>query len=222
VLVRRASTDAFKEADFQVPVIASRGVQAHTTLGNAGEKEGPYDWVPPLLVDSSHFDPADDSRTNAGGSWGFASEQKRRAHRAHTGLDQTLLSPVEQRSCGRSDYNQYHAKLRTQVGGYAFARCHVGHGDHTALRAMELAGVLRPSSRRSRTTRHRRSSNPSCTTRRIRQPVDPCRLLAAQQGLGRTLLCRCTTTTAIRQARTSAPRRPTSPARDLCVTTTGR
>jgi hypothetical protein len=37
-------------------------VQEHATLGLSGEKEGPYDWVPPSYwYDTSHSDFADDS-----------------------------------------------------------------------------------------------------------------------------------------------------------------
>jgi hypothetical protein len=114
--------NAFKEADFQVPLTASAEYKSTPTLGNAGEKEGPYDWVPPAYwYDSSHFDPADDSRTNAGGSWGFASEQSA-GHTVPT-LDsiKRFLSPVEQQKLWQEPtYNQYHANFEPDVGGYAF------------------------------------------------------------------------------------------------------
>ncbi|SEO99600.1 glycosyl hydrolase 2 galactose-binding domain-containing protein [Amycolatopsis saalfeldensis] len=113
---------AFKEADFQVPVIASAEYKSTPTLGSSGEKEGPYDWVPPSYwYDTSHFDKTDSSRTNAGGSWGFASEQSA-GHTVPT-LDsiKRFLSPAEQAKLWQDPaYNQYHANFEPDHGGYAF------------------------------------------------------------------------------------------------------
>ncbi|MEQ0559842.1 beta-mannosidase [Amycolatopsis sp. NEAU-NG30] len=113
---------AFAEADFQVPVIASAEYKSTPALGPSGEKEGPYDWVPPSYwYDSSHFDASDDSRTNAGGAWGFASEQSA-GHTVPT-LDsiRRFLSPAEQAKLWQDPaYNQYHANFEPGHGGYAF------------------------------------------------------------------------------------------------------
>ena len=113
---------AFKEADFQVTLIASAEYKSTPTLGQAGEKEGPYDWVPPTYwYDTSHFDPEDSSRTNVGGSWGFASEQSA-GHTVPT-LDsiKRFLSPTEQAKLWQDPaYNQYHANFEPDHGGYAF------------------------------------------------------------------------------------------------------
>ncbi|MEV7039785.1 beta-mannosidase [Amycolatopsis sp. NPDC051061] len=113
---------AFEEADFQVPVIASAEYKSTPTLGQSGEKEGPYDWVPPSYwYDTSHFDADDSSRTNAGGSWGFASEQSA-GHTVPT-LDsiKRFLSPAEQAKLWQDPaYNQYHANFEPGHGGYKF------------------------------------------------------------------------------------------------------
>ena len=113
---------AFQEADFQVPVIASAEYKSTPTLGQAGEKEGPYDWVPPSYwYDTTHFDPEDSSRTNVGGSWGFASEQSA-GHTVPT-LDsiKRFLSPAEQEKLWKDpEYNQYHANFEPGHGGYKF------------------------------------------------------------------------------------------------------
>ncbi|MEU5260371.1 beta-mannosidase [Amycolatopsis sp. NPDC021455] len=113
---------AFRQEDFQVPIIASAEYKSTPTLGNSGEKEGPYDWVPPSYwYDSSHFDASDDSRTNAGGAWGFASEQSA-GHTVPT-LDsiRRFLSPTEQAKLWQDPaYNQYHANFEPDHGGYAF------------------------------------------------------------------------------------------------------
>jgi beta-galactosidase/beta-glucuronidase len=118
----QAVLTAFKQEDFQVPVIASAEYKSTPTLGNSGEKEGPYDWVPPSYwYDSSHFDASDDSRTNAGGAWGFASEQSA-GHTVPT-LDsiKRFLSPAEQAKLWQDPaYNQYHANFEPDHGGYAF------------------------------------------------------------------------------------------------------
>ena len=67
---------AFQQADFTTPVISSAEYNSSTQLGTSGEKEGPYDWVPPdYWYDTTHFDTNDSSQTNAGGSWGYDSEQ---------------------------------------------------------------------------------------------------------------------------------------------------
>ncbi|SFW84920.1 glycosyl hydrolase 2 galactose-binding domain-containing protein [Amycolatopsis australiensis] len=117
-----AVLSAFAQEDFQVPVIASAEYKSTPTLGNSGEKEGPYDWVPPSYwYDRSHFDASDDSRTNAGGAWGFASEQSA-GHTVPT-LDsiKRFLSPAEQAKLWQDPaYNQYHANFEPGHGGYAF------------------------------------------------------------------------------------------------------
>jgi exo-1,4-beta-D-glucosaminidase len=67
---------AFAQQDFDVPVISSAEYNSSPQLGVSGEKEGPYDWVPPnYWYDTTHFDSNDSTQTNAGGSWGFDSEQ---------------------------------------------------------------------------------------------------------------------------------------------------
>lgn len=67
---------ALAQADFTDPVISSAEYNSSTQLGVSGEKEGPYDWVPPdYWYDTTHGDPHDSSQTNAGGSWGYDSEE---------------------------------------------------------------------------------------------------------------------------------------------------
>ncbi len=71
------SIAGFTAADFypQTPLIASAEYKSTATLGPAGEKEGPYDWVPPdYWYDTTHLG-TDSTVTNAGGSWGYDSEQ---------------------------------------------------------------------------------------------------------------------------------------------------
>jgi hypothetical protein len=116
------SLAGFAEADFQVPIVASAEYKKTDKLGPAGEKEGPYDWVPPSYwYDTTHFDPRDSSRTNVGGSWAFASEQSA-GHTVPTMESlRRFLSPEEQAKLWQDpEYNQYHANYSTGHGGYAF------------------------------------------------------------------------------------------------------
>jgi exo-1,4-beta-D-glucosaminidase len=125
------SLKGFRQADFQEPLIASAEYKSGQKLGPSGEKEGPYDWVPPSYwYDAAHFDPGDPTRTNVGGAWAFNSE----ASAGHTvpTLDsiRRFLSPFEQAQLWQSpDYNQYHANYEPalpgpQNSGYSFGTLH--------------------------------------------------------------------------------------------------
>ncbi|MDQ2895580.1 MAG: beta-mannosidase [Actinomycetota bacterium] len=125
------SLKGFKRADFQDPLISSAEYKSTPRLGPSGEKEGPYDWVPPgYWYDTTHFDPGDPSRTNVGGSWAFDSE----ASAGHTvpTMDsiKRFLSPFEQLQLWQTpDYNQYHANYEAALpgpdnGGYSFGTLH--------------------------------------------------------------------------------------------------
>jgi exo-1,4-beta-D-glucosaminidase len=68
--------NGFAAADFPGPFISSAEYNSSSQLGVSGEKEGPYDWVPPnYWYDTSHYSSGDSTLTNAGGAWGFDSEQ---------------------------------------------------------------------------------------------------------------------------------------------------
>jgi exo-1,4-beta-D-glucosaminidase len=127
----QVSLQAFAQADFQQPIIASAEYKSTPTLGTSGEKEGPYDWVPPSYwYDTSHFDPGDPSRTNVGGSWAFDSETSA-GHTVPT-MDsiKRFLSADEQAQLWQNpDYNQYHANPEADLpgpdnGGYSFGTLH--------------------------------------------------------------------------------------------------
>jgi exo-1,4-beta-D-glucosaminidase len=117
----KATLAAFAQADFDVPVVASAEENTVAPLGDSGEKEGPYDWVPPnYWYDTTHSQP-DDNQTNAGGSWGFDSEQS--AGDTIPTLDSInrFLSPAEQQELWQSPtYNQYHANYEDGHGDYEF------------------------------------------------------------------------------------------------------
>lgn len=117
------SLAAFEREDLDLPIIASAEYKSSPKLGLSGEKEGPYDWVPPSYwYDTSHSDYADDSSlTNVGGSWGLDSEQSA-GHTIPT-LDSInrFMSPLEQKKLWTDPgYNQYHANNEPGTTGYAF------------------------------------------------------------------------------------------------------
>ncbi|HET6867273.1 MAG TPA: hypothetical protein VFH80_15235 [Solirubrobacteraceae bacterium] len=134
----QVSLAGFAQADFQEPLIASAEYKSdvgpdgkHPVLGPSGEKEGPYDWVPPSYwYDRTHFDPTDDTRTNVGGAWAFDSEAS--AGDTVPTLDsiKRWLSPFEQDQLWTNpDYNQYHLNYEDELpnadnDGYAFGTLH--------------------------------------------------------------------------------------------------
>jgi len=129
----QVSLAGFSQADFQDPLISSAEYKTDPlgVLGPSGEKEGPYDWVPPSYwYDRTDFDPTDPTRTNVGGAWAFDSEAS--AGDTVPTLDsiKRFLSPDEQAALWQSpDYNQYHLNYEDELpnadnDGYAFGTLH--------------------------------------------------------------------------------------------------
>jgi exo-1,4-beta-D-glucosaminidase len=113
--------NGFAAADYAGPFIASAEYKSSPQLGPAGEKEGPYDWVPPnYWYDTSHSGGGD--QTNSGGSWGFDSEQS--AGNTVPTLDSInrFMSPADQAALWQDPgANQYHNNYEgTDHDGYAF------------------------------------------------------------------------------------------------------
>jgi exo-1,4-beta-D-glucosaminidase len=117
---------AFAQAGFDDPVIASAEYKASPVLGVSGEKEGPYDWVPPdYWYNTSHsstIPPDDDpSLTNVGGSWGFDSEQSAGDTVPTMDSIDRFLSPADQAALWQDPAdNQYHTDYEPGHTGYAF------------------------------------------------------------------------------------------------------
>jgi exo-1,4-beta-D-glucosaminidase len=129
----------FQEADFQEPLIASAEYKSAPKLGPSGEKEGPYDWVPPSYWYSLRFNPHDSSRTNVGGAWAFDSEVSAGDTVPTMDSIKHFMSHVEQKKLWQSpNYNQYHLNYENQLPskkknyGYAFGTL---HDFDTALKA---------------------------------------------------------------------------------------
>jgi exo-1,4-beta-D-glucosaminidase len=111
----------FAAADYTGPFIASAEYKSSPQLGAAGQKEGPYDWVPPSYwYDTSHS--AGGDLTNSGGAWGYDSEQS--AGNTVPTLDSInrFLSASDQATLWQSPgANQYHNNYEgTKHTGYAF------------------------------------------------------------------------------------------------------
>jgi exo-1,4-beta-D-glucosaminidase len=113
--------NGFAAADYAGPFISSAEYRSSPQLGPAGQKEGPYDWVPPIYwYDTTHSTGGD--LTNSGGAWGYDSEQS--AGNTVPTLDSInrFLSPADQAALWQSPKaNQYHNNYEgTQHSGYNF------------------------------------------------------------------------------------------------------
>jgi exo-1,4-beta-D-glucosaminidase len=118
----KVSLAGFQQAGFQDPVISSAEYNSSKILGPSGEKEGPYDWVPPSYwYDTTHYDPTDPTRTNVGGAWAFDSEESAGDTVSTLSTLQQFLSPSELTELWKNPaYHQYHANYETGHNGYEF------------------------------------------------------------------------------------------------------
>jgi exo-1,4-beta-D-glucosaminidase len=125
----QVSITGFTAADFypQTPLIASAEYKSTPTLGASGEKEGPYDWVPPdYWYDTTHLG-TDSTVTNAGGSWGYDSEES--AGDTVPTLDSLsrFMSASDLSNLWQAPkFNQYHLNYEPRCKtGYSFGTlCH--------------------------------------------------------------------------------------------------
>src|SRR5690348_6689223 len=123
------SITGFTAADFypQTPLIASAEYKSTATLGPSGEKEGPYDWVPPnYWYDTTHLG-TDTTVTNAGGAWGYDSEES--AGDTVPTLDSLnrFMSASDLSNLWQNTkFNQYHLNYEPRCKtGYSFGTlCH--------------------------------------------------------------------------------------------------
>jgi exo-1,4-beta-D-glucosaminidase len=119
-----ASIAGFTAADFypETPLIASAEYKSTPTLGVSGEKEGPYDWVPPdYWYDTMNLG-TDPLVNNAGAAWGYASEQS--AGDTIPTLDslKRFMSPSDLAELWQNpQFNQYHLNYEPACGlSYSF------------------------------------------------------------------------------------------------------
>jgi len=124
-----ASLEGFDQAGFQDPIISSAEYNSSGILGPSGEKEGPYDWVPPSYwYDTGHSsnnaNDNDSTLTNVGGSWGFDSEQGSGDTVPTMDSIQRFMSPADQAALWQQpDAHQYHTNYESTSGehsGYSF------------------------------------------------------------------------------------------------------
>ena len=173
------SIAGFAAADFypQTPLIASAEYKSTTTLGAAGEKEGPYDWVPPdYWYDTTHLG-SDCTVTNAGGRLGLRQRGERRRHHPDHGLAQPVH--VRQRpvaTCGRTPRPTSTTPTTSRAASPATrsARCATSTPPCPAGTASGRAWPSTSRRRRPRTTRtpgpSSRRSSTTPTTPRCRPP----------------------------------------------------
>jgi exo-1,4-beta-D-glucosaminidase len=123
------SITGFENADFypETPLIASAEYNSTPTLGVSGEKEGPYDWVPPdYWYDTTNLG-TDPTVTNAGAAWGYDSEESAGDTIPTIDSLNRFMSASDLASLWQSPTaNQYHANYETSCNtGYSFGTlCH--------------------------------------------------------------------------------------------------
>ncbi len=124
-----ASLAGFSQSGFQDPIVSSAEYNSSGILGPSGEKEGPYDWVPPTYwydtTHSSNNNNDDDSTlTNVGGAWGFDSEEGSGDTVPTMDSIQRFMSPADQASLWQQpDAHQFHTNYESTDGshsGYSF------------------------------------------------------------------------------------------------------
>jgi exo-1,4-beta-D-glucosaminidase len=118
-----ASLAGFNAADFHDPLISSAEYNRSHILGAAGEKEGPYGWAPPTYwYNTRQHDRFDRTQTNAGGAWGYDSEESAGDTVPTLASLRRFMSPVELAKLWQApSYNQYHLNYEgTGHIGYAF------------------------------------------------------------------------------------------------------
>jgi exo-1,4-beta-D-glucosaminidase len=121
------SLAAFQQADFQDPIISSAEYNRSPKLGVSGEREGPYDWVPPSYWYSTRVDKHDSTQTNAGGAWGYGSEESGGDTIPTLDSLHRFMSATELSNLWRNPkYNQYHLNYEPAcVINYSFGTlCH--------------------------------------------------------------------------------------------------
>ncbi|HEX4256977.1 MAG TPA: beta-mannosidase [Streptosporangiaceae bacterium] len=114
---------ALARADFDDPVISSAEYNSSPQLGPSGEKEGPYNWVPPdYWYDTTHYATDDSTQTNAGGSWGLDSEQSAGDTIPTADSLNRFMSPADLSDLWQQpDANQYHLNYEPKCSvGYSF------------------------------------------------------------------------------------------------------
>ena len=124
-----ASLAGFSQSGFQDPIISSAEYNVAGVLGPSGEKEGPYDWVPPdYWYDNAHSsnngNDNDSTLTNVGGAWGFDSEEGSGDTVPTMDSLSRFMSPADQATLWQQpDAHQFHTNYESTDGshsGYSF------------------------------------------------------------------------------------------------------
>jgi exo-1,4-beta-D-glucosaminidase len=134
-----ASEQGFAQSGFQGPIVSSAEYNDAALYGPSGEKEGPYDWVPPgYWYDTTHdsntaVDP-DNTETNVGGSFGFDSEQSAGDTVPTMDSISRFMSPADQEALWECPgYHQFHTNYESSTGNCPA----IGDGTTTVIGAHE-------------------------------------------------------------------------------------
>jgi exo-1,4-beta-D-glucosaminidase len=120
-----ASLAGFSQSGFADPIISSAEYNTSAILGPSGEKEGPYDWVPPdYWYDTTHSsnnaNDDDSTLTNVGGSWGFDSEEGSGDTVPTIDSIERFLSPSDQSALWQQpDAHQFHTNYESTDGSHS-------------------------------------------------------------------------------------------------------
>jgi exo-1,4-beta-D-glucosaminidase len=119
------SDAGFSQSGFQDPIISSAEYNPAAIYGPSGEKEGPYDWVPPnYWYDTTHSSnnalDEDSTLTNVGGSWGFDSEQSAGDTVPTMDSIERFMSPADQAALWQQpDAHQFHTNYESTDGSHS-------------------------------------------------------------------------------------------------------
>ena len=121
----KVSLDGFARAGFQDPLISSAEYRSSPMLGPSGEREGPYDWVPPSFwYDNAHAGTVasgNPTLSQLSGSSGFASEQSEGDTVPTVDSMQRFMSAQDQAELWQNpSYNQYHTNYEPGHDQYHF------------------------------------------------------------------------------------------------------
>jgi len=122
----QVSLAGFRQADFEDPLVCSAEYSSSLyngcqVLPASGEREGPYDWVPPSFWFDDQYNAVDPTRTNAGGEWAFASEQSAGDTVPTMDSIERFMSPSDQAQLWLDPaYNQYHTNYEPDFVSYQF------------------------------------------------------------------------------------------------------
>jgi uncharacterized repeat protein (TIGR01451 family) len=135
-----ASEAGFAQSGFEDPIVSSAEYNSSGIYGPSGEKEGPYDWVPPsywyaTTEDSNTSVDNDPTETNVGGAFGFDSEEGSGDTVPTMDSVARFMSPSEEAALWKCPgYHQFHTNYESSSGDCPAAGIGIGTpviGEHS-------------------------------------------------------------------------------------------